>query len=166
MEKTNVILIGMPGCGKSTVGVILAKILGYEFLDTDLLIQKREEARLEEIIRRVGNDAFLDIEEDVCSSLDTGRTVIATGGSAVYRPAAMQHLKELGTVLYLKVPLHELAVRLHDLKARGVVLPEGTTLSALYKERAELYEKYADIVIEEGQGGLEETVEKVKETLA
>ena len=166
MEKTNIILIGMPGCGKSTVGVILAKVLGYAFVDTDLLIQQREGARLEEIIRRAGNDGFLEIEADVCSSLDVRRTVIATGGSAVYSPRAMQHLKETGTVLYLKVSLDELSSRLNDLKERGVVLPEGTTLAELYAERALLYERYADAAVEEGPGGLEETVKKVKEALA
>ena len=166
MEKSNVILIGMPGCGKSTVGVILAKILGYEFVDTDLLIQKKEEARLEEIIRRVGNEAFLEIEADVCSSLNTRRTVIATGGSAVYSSRAMHHLKETGVVLYLKVSLEELSLRLHDLKARGVILPEGAALPELYEERAELYEKYADLVIEEGSGGLEETAARAIEALA
>ena len=166
MKKDNIVLIGMPGCGKSTVGVILAKAAGYDFIDTDLLIQKQEKARLAEIIQKEGNERFLQIESDVISNLNATRTVIATGGSAVYSENAMRHLKKNGLVIYLEASLPELKIRLNDLKARGVVLPEHTSLEELYEERTALYKKYADIVVNEAGEGPESTVRKVlKETL-
>jgi len=161
MEKDNIVLIGMPGCGKSTAGVILAKAAGYDFIDTDLLIQKQEKARLAEIIQREGNERFLQIESNVISNLEATRTVIATGGSAVYSKSAMDHLKQNGLVIYLQVSLPELKIRLKDLKARGVVLPEHTTLEELYAERTALYRKYADITVDEGGEGPESTVRKI-----
>ena len=160
-KDSNIVLIGMPGCGKSTVGVILAKAAGYDFIDTDLLIQKQEKARLAEIIQKGGNDHFLQIESDVISSLEVTRTVIATGGSAVYSESAMRHLKQDGFVIYLEASLKELKGRLKDLKARGVVLPENTTLEELYAERSALYKKYADVTVNEGGEGPESTVRKV-----
>ncbi len=147
--KNNIILIGMPGSGKSTVGVVLAKILGYEFVDSDLEIQKRYKKRLSEIIKECGSEGFIQIENDVNKSLHPERTVIATGGSAVYGAEAMAHFGEIGTVIYLKIDCDELAKRLGDLKNRGVVLKENQTLKDLYEERVPLYEKYAAITIDE-----------------
>ena len=157
----NIILIGMPGCGKSTVGVVLAKAMGYDFLDSDLLIQQREGRVLSRILEEEGPDAFNRIEEDVNASIQAERTVIATGGSVVYGPRAMEHLREIGTVIYLKLPLAEVAERLGDLTERGVSLHEGQTLEDLYRERIPLYEKYADLTFAEEDRTLEETFELV-----
>ena len=161
----NIILIGMPTSGKSTVGVILAKILGMKFLDTDLLIQSRTGKKLSEIIESEGSDSFLRIEEEVCSSVDAENTVIATGGSVVYGQDAMRHLKENGKTVYLQISLEELKQRLRDAKARGVVLREGVSLDGLYAERTELYARYADLIVSEEGLTLEETVSAVKESL-
>ena len=163
--RENIILIGMPASGKSTVGVVLAKALGYDFVDTDLLIQREKKARLEDIISREGNEAFLETEERVCCALSPVCTVIATGGSVVYSEKAMKHFKEIGKVVYLKVEYETLKNRLHDLKARGVVLPEGISLQGLYEERTVLYEQYADITVDESGLGLEATMAKTKEML-
>lgn len=157
----NIILIGMPASGKSTVGVILAKLLGYDFIDTDLLIQRKTGLRLSEIIRSQGLDAFLAAEEAACLSLCADHRVIATGGSVIYSDAAMRHLKELGTVVFLSVDFKALQSRLHDVRGRGVVLRPGQTLVDLYAERVPLYREYADITVPEGQGSLEETVQAV-----
>ena len=159
--KQNYILIGMPTAGKSTVGVVLAKMLGYEYVDTDLLIQKQEGCRLEETIRQKGEEAFLDIEGAVCAGLETERAVIATGGSVIYRTKAMEHLKELGTVIYLKISLESLKERLHDAAGRGVVLKEGQTIEGLYRERIILYERYADLVVDEGKLDFDGVVQAV-----
>lgn len=161
----NIILIGMPGAGKSTLGVVLAKILGYDFLDSDLLIQKQEKQRLPEIIARIGTDGFKKIENQVNASIVVSETVIATGGSVVYCPEAMEHLKSIGTLVYLKLPLDTLAGRVGNLKGRGVVLEEGKTLEDLYRERIPLYEKYADIIIEERDKDLEECLQMLLEEL-
>lgn len=161
----NIILIGMPASGKSTVGVILAKLLGFDFLDTDLLIQRREQQLLSEIIATRGLPAFLAAEEAACLSVHTSHSVIATGGSVVYSEAAMEHLKSLGTVVYLAVEYPTLADRIHDIQGRGVALRPGQTLEVLYAERVPLYEKYADITVVEGTGRLEETVKAVREKL-
>ena len=145
-SSKNVILIGMPGSGKSTVGVVLAKVLGYRFIDSDLEIQSQEGKRLPELIEEFGTEGFLDIEARVNASIEAERCVIATGGSVVYRDSAMQHLKEIGTVVYLKLTCEELEERLGDLRCRGVALQEGQTLQSLYEERIPLYEKYADTI--------------------
>lgn len=148
----NIILIGMPGCGKSTIGVVLAKVLGYEFTDSDLLIQKREGKLLREIIAEQGEEVFIRIEEDVNARIQTERHVIATGGSVVYSDRAMQHLKEIGTVVYLKLSYATICSRLGNIRRRGVVLRDGQTLKDLYDERVPLYERYADVVVDaEGQ---------------
>ena len=148
----NIILIGMPGCGKSTIGVVLAKVLGYEFTDSDLLIQKREGKLLREIIAEQGEEAFIRIEEDVNAGIQTERHVIATGGSVVYSDRAMLHLKEIGTVVYLKLSYATICSRLGNIRRRGVVLRDGQTLKDLYDERVPLYERYADVVVDaEGQ---------------
>ena len=139
----------MPGSGKSTIGVVLAKILGYEFLDSDLVIQKRYKKRLNEIIEEEGNDRFIQIENEVNQSLNPERTVIATGGSVVYGQEAMEHFQKIGTIIYLKIEYEELTKRLGNLQKRGVVLKDGQTLLGLFEERIPLYEKYAEIIIDE-----------------
>jgi shikimate kinase len=163
--KDNVILIGMPGVGKSTLGVVLAKELGYEFVDADLLIQKRENRLLKEIIAEDGVQGFLKIENDVNASIDTHKTVVATGGSVIYGKEAMAHLAQIGTIVYLKLDYETLDSRLGCLKGRGVVLKDGQTLKSLYEERIPLYEKYADIIVDEGGLDLEETLKAVLEAL-
>ncbi|MCD8239323.1 MAG: AAA family ATPase [Clostridiales bacterium] len=146
--KNNIILIGMPGCGKSTVGVVLAKRLGYNFLDSDLLIQAQTGKLLHEIIEEEGIEGFLDIENKVNSEINANRTVIATGGSAVYGSEAMEHLSKTGTVIFLSLSLSALSRRLGDLNKRGVTIKKGQTLKDLYLERLPLYEKYADLTID------------------
>ena len=163
--KDNIVLIGMPGVGKSTIGVILAKMIGYQFTDADLLIQKKEGKLLHEIIAEKGTDGFIEIEERVNASIEASHTIIATGGSVVYGKKAMEHLSRIGTVVYLKVPYDTLEKRLEDIKGRGVVLKEGQTLRTLYDERTPLYEKYADIEISEDGLNVEQTVEKLLERL-
>ena len=151
----NITLIGMPGAGKSSIGVVLAKVLGYQFIDSDLLIQKEEKRTLSEIIEQDGIDGFKAVEN----------TVIATGGSVVYCDEAMQHLKSEGVVVYLKISLKLLSKRLGNLKDRGVVLKEGQTLESLYEERTVLYEKYADIIDEEDkdlEGSLQIVLDALK----
>ena len=163
--KDNIILIGMPGVGKSTLGVVLAKELGFEFVDADLLIQKREKCLLKDIIAKEGVEGFLKIENDVNAGIKADKTVIATGGSVIYGTEAMEHLKEIGTVVYLELDYDTLDSRLGSLKGRGVVLKEGQTLKSLYEERVPLYEKYADIVVNERGLNLEETLEQVMSSL-
>ena len=161
----NIVLIGMPGVGKSTVGVILAKELGYQFLDADLLIQKRENRLLKEIIEQDGVDGFIEIENQVNASIEADRTVVATGGSVVYGEEAMAHLKKIATVIYLRLSYEELEKRLGNLKNRGVVLREGQTLKDLYEERIKLYEKYADLIVDEENKGIEETLQAIVKVL-
>ena len=163
--KSNIILIGMPGVGKSTVGVILAKILGYKFIDTDLLIQESENRLLHEIIESDGVDGFIEIENRVNSGINTEKSVIATGGSVVYGREAMKHLSEIGTVVYLRLDYLKLKYRLGNIKNRGVVIKKGQRLTDLYNERTPLYEKYADIIIDENGCGIEKTVSKIIENI-
>ena len=146
-EMDNIILIGMPGSGKTTIGMELSRKIGYGYVDSDNVIVAREEKPLAEIIAEVGNEGFLDVEAKVNSQLCVHRCVIATGGSVVYRDYAMQKLKQLGKVVYLQLSYDEIEARLGDLKARGVVLKEGYTLKNLYEERTPLYEKYADVIV-------------------
>lgn len=148
MRKKSVVLIGMPGVGKSTIGVVLAKNLGISFIDSDLVIQEREEKKLHELIEEHGLEGFLDIEGAVNASLNPKAAVIATGGSAVYRDKAMQHLSEIAVICYLQLSCESIAERLGDLEERGVVLREGQSLEQLYAERTPLYEKYASITID------------------
>lgn len=166
MNKDNIVLIGMPSAGKSTAGVILAKVRGLNFIDADLCIQAREKKLLKDIIEAEGVDGFIKIENDVLSGIEIDGAVIATGGSAVYGKEAMAHLKSIGTVVYLKLPYKELESRLSDIKGRGVVLRDGQTLLDLYEERRVLYEKYADITIEEQGLSIEETVESIVREVA
>ena len=163
--KKNVILIGMPGSGKSTIGVVLAKLLCYQFVDMDIVIQEQEKRLLREIIADEGNDGFMEIENRVNAEYNAEYTVIAPGGSVIYGREAMEHLKEIGTIVYLKLSYKSLEERLGDLRARGVVLKDGYTLRDLYNERTPLYEKYADIIMDEGNMDLINTVESIKASL-
>lgn len=163
--KDNIVLIGMPGAGKSTLGVILAKVLGKDFIDADLVIQKEEGRLLSRIIEEEGADGFLKIEERINKSLNPGQAVIATGGSVVYGPEAMEHLRTIGTVVYLKLSFEAVSGRLRDIRGRGVVLREGQTLEELYAERSVLYEKYAHLTVEEDGLTVEETLEKTLQSL-
>lgn len=166
MNKNNIILIGMPGVGKSTVGVVLAKKLGYSFVDADLVIQSREGKLLHEIIAEQGVEGFWRTEEAVGESIDGRRTVIATGGSAVYGERAMAHYRQIGTVVYLHLPLEGIRERLGDLTERGVTLKEGQDLDSLYAERRPLYEKYADITVDCEGLSIREIVKKIVEITA
>jgi len=148
MNKRNIVLIGMPGVGKSTIGVVVAKRMGYRFLDSDLIIQEKYGKLLHELITEHGVDGFWKIENCVNASLDVEKTVIATGGSACYEEEAMNHLRKVGTIVYLKLSYESLAERLGDLYARGVTMRSGQTLRDLYEERGPLYEKYAHITID------------------
>ncbi len=148
--KSNVVLIGMPGAGKSTLGIVLAKILGMNFVDADLLIQSQCDKTLQKIIDACGPDGFIEVENQVLSEIDESNAVISTGGSAVYSHAAMEHLSEIGLIVYLKITYEELKNRLSDLQERGVVLKGGMSMSLedLYKERQPLYEEYAELVVD------------------
>lgn len=161
----NIVLIGMPGVGKSTLGVVLAKVLGYQFLDADLLIQKQERKRLYQIIDEVGIEGFVQVENRVNASIEAEQTVIATGGSVVYCEEAMKHLKSIGTVVYLKLSLKSLKKRLGNLSRRGVILKEGQTLQDLYEERVPLYEQYADVVVDEEGKDLERSLQEILRAL-
>lgn len=165
ITMNNVTLIGMPGSGKSTIGVILAKALGYQFLDTDLVIQKQEKRKLSQIITQEGPERFKEIENRVNASVDVTETVIAPGGSVIYCEEAMKHLRSIGKVVYLKISLESLSKRLGNLRGRGVLLKEGQTLKDLYEERVPLYEKYADIVVDEEGKDLEESLAAVLEII-
>lgn len=161
----SIILIGMPAVGKSTVGVVVAKRLGYEFIDTDLLIQKQENRLLKEIIEDEGIDGFLKIENQVNCDVQAERAVISPGGSVVYCQEAMEHYKKIGVVVYLRASFETINNRIRNAKNRGVVLKEGQTLEMLYEERVKLFEKYADITIDEEGKELGETIELVLQSL-
>jgi shikimate kinase len=148
LRKKNIVLIGMPGAGKSTIGVVLAKNLGIAFVDSDIVIQQVEDKMLHELIEEHGQDGFLEIEDRVNSSINPKAAVIATGGSVVYCENAMKHLKEIAVICYLKLSYESIEERLGDLQERGVVLKEGQTLRNLYDERIPLYEKYAGMTVE------------------
>lgn len=163
--KNNIILIGMPGSGKSTVGVLLAKILGYNFIDSDLLIQSREGKKLYEIINEKGLDEFDRIENEVNSSITCTNTVVATGGSVVYGKEAMEHLKSIGTVIYLYVTLDELKQRIDNMATRGISIRKGQTLEDLYNERSILYEKYCDIKVDCMHSSLSKNASFIAETI-
>lgn len=161
----NIILIGMPGSGKSTVGVILAKSLGVDFIDTDLLIQHREHRLLQDIIDKDGIDFFLDRERDAVLCVDCDNAVIATGGSVILREEAMLHLKKSGTVIFLDVSVSELESRLSNIKTRGVAAEKGETVKDIYNKRISLYKKYADITVNADSLSREETVNIICEYL-
>ena len=162
----NIVLIGMPTAGKSTIGVILAKMLGYQFIDSDLIIQTEEGKLLRHIIAEQGIDGFLEVENRVNATIECEKCIIATGGSAVYGKEAMEHLKGIGTVLYLKADYEDIKGRLGNLHGRGVVLKPGQDLLDLYNERAPLYEKYADIIVDEsGCGSVSDTISRIMDKL-
>lgn len=162
---SNIILVGMPSCGKSTVGVILAKTLNKDFVDTDLLIQRKKKKTLQDIINTWGNDYFHKVEEEVLLSFNEDDYVVATGGSAIYFDKAMDRFKENGTIVYIRVSLETVLERLNNIKTRGVTLEKGQTLEDLYNLRIPLYEKHADIIIDGDGFTVEETIEKIIEKL-
>ena len=159
--KNNVVLIGMPGVGKSTSGVILAKVLNFDFLDSDLVIQKKTGQRLKDIISGEGIDGFNAVENQINREIQCENTVIATGGSVVYGKEAMEHFQKIGTIVYLKISYDSLDERLGDLDERGVVHKKGQTLQDIYEERTALYEKYADVTVELDGKTVAETVDAV-----
>lgn len=165
LQNNNIILIGMPGCGKSTIGIEVAERIGYGYIDSDSVIVAREGKRLCDIIAEVGTEGFLDIEAKINSELAASRCVIATGGSVIYRGYAVEKLKQSGKIVYLKHTYETIEKRLGDLKKRGVALKEGYTLKDLYDERTPLYERYADIVVELEDGPLENAVNRVLKAL-
>lgn len=161
----NITLIGMPGSGKSTLGVLLAKTLGFGFLDVDLLIQQREGKLLQEILDESGTDAFLEVEADAACSVDCDKTVIAPGGSVICRARGIEHLRTLGPVVYLRLSYEALEKRIHNLASRGIAFRPGETLRDIYDYRAPLYEKYADLTVDVDQESMEETLAVVLQAL-
>ncbi len=161
----NITLIGMPTSGKSTAGVILAKVRGMDFIDTDIVIQQREGLRLDQIIKERGVEGFLEVEEKTLLDIHPDNAVIATGGSVIYSRAAMEHLALRSTIVYLKIELAELKRRLGDIRERGVVLKPGESLEQMYAVRSELYEEYAELTISEENCSIEDTVEAIQRSL-
>lgn len=161
MDRKNVVLIGMPGSGKSTCGVLAAKALLKNFFDTDLLLQGMEQSRLQDIINSKGIEYFLNAEEQTILSLNINATVIATGGSVVYSQKAMEHLRSMGKVIYLHLGYDTMCRRIKNITTRGVILKAGTTLKDMYDERLPLYEKYTDEIIFCDNNTVEQTVEQI-----
>lgn len=165
MEKNNIILIGMPGAGKSTVGVILAKRLGFHFTDTDLLIQSREKSRLQKIIDSKGLDYFRHVEEEVLCNLHLEYNVIATGGSVVYYQQGLSTLSQTGHLIYLQVSLETLSKRIADMGQRGLVMGKNQTFEQLYQERTPLYEQKADLTINCNNMNAEQVAATLEQTV-
>ena len=167
-KKSNIVLIGMPGAGKSTLGVVLAKILGMDFVDGDILIQNQVGNTLQKIIDAQGVDGFLQVENDVLAAVDVQNTVISTGGSAIYSDEAMRHLTEIGTVVYLDVSLEELRSRLGSLHERGVVMHKGVSMSLdeIFEERGPLYRKYAEVTLQTDGLTVREATRKLVDALS
>lgn len=161
-KDRNITLIGMPASGKSTIGVLLAKRLGYSFVDVDIVIQEKEKRLLKEIIAQEGTEGFMAVENRINAELDVDHSVIAPGGSVIYGKEAMEHLKEISTVVYLKLNYEDLKERLGNLVDRGVVLKDGMTLLDLYEERVPYYEKYADITVDETGKSAGKTVDELR----
>ncbi len=161
----NIVLIGMPGAGKSTIGIILAKVLGCQFLDSDLLIQEQEKCLLKDIIEKKGLEGFIAVENQVNRNIKAENTVIATGGSIIYGKEAMAHLRADGIVVYIRLSYETIENRLGNIKQRGVVFKEGQTLRSLYNERCPLYEKYAHIAVDGEDLNAEELMEKIAEAV-
>ena len=164
-KRKNIILIGMPGSGKSTLGVVLAKKLGYSFIDSDLVIQDTYGKTLEELIDEHGDAGFIKIENDVNCGISPEHTIIATGGSAVYGETAMEHFKDIGTVIYLEVDEIELEERIGSLKERGVVSNGKTTIEEIFEDRKNLYRKYADITLNLNGKSIRESVDDIYDNL-
>ncbi len=161
----NIVLIGMPGAGKSTIGVLLAKAMNYDFLDSDLVIQQKCKKRLYEIINESGIDEFLRLEDEIISSINVDDTVVATGGSAIFGINAMNHMKSSGIVVYLKLSCEEIIRRVNNIKTRGIAMDKGKNIKDIYDERIPLYEKYADITIEAEEKSVEECVSLVMDSI-
>ena len=162
MQKKNIVLIGMPASGKSTQGRMLAARLKYDFIDTDDVIREMNGCELRDIIREEGLDGFKQREEEAICSVNCQRTVIATGGSAVYSERAMEHLRSIGRIVYLAVDYDTIAARIGDPQKRGVAIADGMTLRDLYDERTELYKKYADVVVlEQGKENTAQSVSRL-----
>lgn len=163
----NIVLIGMPGAGKSTLGIVLAKILAYDFLDTDLVIQNRCDKTLQKLIDACGSEAFIEIENEILKDLSVNRTVISTGGSAVYSSKAMRHLASLGTIVYLKISYDSMICRIQNLPERGVVFRNENAMSMqeLYNEREPLYEKYADVIVNVDNLDIASAARKIAESI-
>lgn len=157
----NITLIGMPACGKSTIGILLAKVLGYQFIDCDLLIQQQEGKLLHEIIAAQGLEAFIQIENQVNANIHIDQAVLSPGGSVVYGKEAMEHLSEISTIIYIKLSYETIESRIGNIKRRGVVLKDGETLRDLFHERTPLYEKYADFIIEADGLGVEDVLDTI-----
>ena len=164
-KKTNITLIGMPASGKSSVGVVLAKRLGKKFVDTDIVIQEKYGKLLKELIEEHGDEGFREIEEEVNAGLDLDNCIISPGGSVVYGEKAMRHLKEISVIIYLELSYTAIKSRLGDLRERGITLKEGQSLKDLYLERVPLYEKYADITVNEMKKSLAKTIDEICERL-
>ena len=162
MEKTNITLIGMPSSGKSTIGVLLAKRLGYSFVDVDIVIQEKEGRLLKEIIAEEGLDGFLEVENRINAGVNVNRSVIAPGGSVIYGKEAMEHYKQIGQIVYLKLSFEEVERRIGNVVDRGVAQRDGMTLRDLYDERVPYYEKYADITVDETGQTPGETVDALR----
>jgi shikimate kinase len=162
-ENMNLVLIGMPGAGKSTLGVLLAKALGMDYVDTDLVIQQQEGRLLQDIIDNDGIDNFMKIEESLVSDLKLRNCVIATGGSLIYSEKAMNALKQRGTIFYLHVPLGEIEKRLNNIQTRGIVIKPGNSLKDVYEERVPLYRKYADKTVDCANKTMEDCVSEITE---
>ncbi len=162
-DRKNLVLIGMPGAGKSTIGVLLAKVLNMPYIDTDLLIQRQENSFLQELIEKRGIDGFIKIEEKIIIELDLRNHIIATGGSVVYSKASMDHLKSNGVLFFLNTKIYQLERRLKNTQARGIAMQPGQSIAALYDERMPLYKKYADVEIDCSKKHIEIIVSEIKE---
>ena len=161
----NVVLIGMPGCGKSTCGVLLAKALGMDFTDTDLIIQKNEKMSLQNIITAKGNEYFALAEEKAVCGSRFSECVIATGGSVVYSPNAMRYLSEDGKIVYLKISYDTMIHRINNIETRGILLRDGETIAGMYEARQKLYERYADVTVDCNDLDTEKTVRAIMDAL-
>ena len=161
----NIILVGMPGAGKSTLGVLLAKAMGKLFVDTDIIIQQKTKRLLQDIIDNDGTDAFLKLEEKILMSVNEENTVIATGGSAVYSEKAMEHFAKSGKIIYLHVDFAEIEKRVTNITTRGIVLKNGKSLADAFAERKPLYDKYAHITVDCTGNTVEESVCRIKKCI-